>query len=86
MPKNSPPQRLTKKFRLPFKNLTSVWPSQCPRRESNTDLQFRKPSFDPLNYGDSDSRKAVGEITDDERASKSLVICGSGEILLNDED
>ena len=25
--------------------------SSCPRRESNTDLQFRKPSFYPLNYG-----------------------------------
>lgn len=23
-----------------------------PRRESNTNLQFRKPSFYPLNYGD----------------------------------
>ena len=24
----------------------------CPHRESNPDLRFRKPSFDPLNYGD----------------------------------
>jgi hypothetical protein len=25
----------------------------CPRRESNPDLRFRKPSFYPLNYKDS---------------------------------
>lgn len=24
---------------------------ECPRRESNPDLEFRKPSFYPLNYG-----------------------------------
>ena len=24
----------------------------CPRRESNSHLRFRKPSFYPLNYGD----------------------------------
>ncbi|MEY5019911.1 MAG: hypothetical protein RLZ22_999, partial [Verrucomicrobiota bacterium] len=24
---------------------------KCPRRESNPDLEFRKPSFYPLNYG-----------------------------------
>ena len=24
----------------------------CPRRKSNPDLRFRKPSFYPLNYGD----------------------------------
>jgi hypothetical protein len=27
--------------------------SPCPRRESNPDLRFRKPSFYPLNYKDS---------------------------------
>ena len=27
-------------------------PKKCPRRESNPDLRFRKPSFYPLNYGD----------------------------------
>ena len=27
-------------------------PKKCPRRESNPDLRFRKPSFYPLNYRD----------------------------------
>jgi hypothetical protein len=31
---------------------------QCPRRESNPDLRFRKPPFYPLNYGDALSGKA----------------------------
>ena len=26
-------------------------PNKCPRQESNLDLEFRKPSFYPLNYG-----------------------------------
>src|SRR5712672_511818 len=32
---------------------TSIWHiAECPRRESNPHLRFRKPLFFPLNYGD----------------------------------
>ncbi len=37
--------------RLPFSTL-AVTATPCPRRESNSDLRFRKPLFYPLNYGD----------------------------------
>lgn len=30
------------------------WRSAYPRQESNLYLEFRKPSFYPLNYGDVD--------------------------------
>jgi hypothetical protein len=36
-------------------SLTKNALAKCPRRESNTNLQFRKPSFYPLNYGGVDA-------------------------------
>src|SRR6267143_2815768 len=45
--------------------LSRIWlVAHCPRRESNSDLRFRKPLFFPLNYGDtsiSDFRSSIAE-------------------------
>gem|GEM_PF-3749052 len=35
---------------------------KCPRRESNSDLRFRKPPFYPLNYGDA-KRSEAGRVS-----------------------
>ena len=54
-------QRANERERVSQWNLRSMlslsWPTswrvvQCPRRESNPHLRFRKPLFFPLNYGD----------------------------------
>jgi hypothetical protein len=37
----------------PTTKLPTIWHiAECPRRESNPHLRFRKPPFYPLNYGD----------------------------------
>src|SRR6267143_3025909 len=45
--------------------LSTIWlVAQCPRRESNSDLRFRKPPFYPLNYEDrviSDFRSLIAD-------------------------
>ena len=45
----------------PITKLPTIWHiAECPRRESNPHLRFRKPPFFPLNYGDYKSRKIHG--------------------------
>jgi hypothetical protein len=42
--------------------LPTLWRvAECPRRDSNPHLRFRKPPFYPLNYGDEVKGKSKNE-------------------------
>ena len=57
-------------FELPALAIPSV-NSECPRRESNPHLRFRKPLFYPLNYGD-DDLEGIDELNGDGQGAVAM--------------